>query len=426
MAKLMTTKSSRSLRMMAMLVALTFVCSLLGAGLAFAAEAPYALTTDMMNIKGKPGDIVKFRVTGMFANGVEKDVTNEAQYRSGNSAVATVAPGVVSFKATEGDTAITVTYPGGVSPLLITVSNHKAPVIKPVSLTPSSRLVKLEGADETTQIDLTAKYEDGSTSSVTSQASWETDDSSVVTVDGGEIVAVADQGSATVTATFTDEAAGVTVTTEIKVEVGKTLPVVKLVGLNADQKNVVLLLSQEESRVKEVKVMASFSDKSKKDVSTLTGDEEDESVTWESSNSDVVSVDNQGVLTAGEVVGKAKITVTYTFYDQSKTIDIAVQVVDKRNVKKLSVDKTKLQLKAGESYQLKLTSTYDDKLAPNTEDVTKIANWESKITTIASVDSGLVTIDPSAKKGKKTEIIATFGTNKSGKAVTIKIPVTVK
>ena len=104
----------------------------------------------------------------------------------------------------------------------------------------------------------------------------------------------------------------------------------------------------------------------------------DKSVIWSSSNTDVVSVDKDGNVTAIKA-GTATITVTTKDgkYKAEAEVTVSADVV---NVKSVSLDKTSLDLKVNETGTLKATVKPSD--ATN-----KGVTWSSSNSNVASVDN---------------------------------------
>lgn len=104
----------------------------------------------------------------------------------------------------------------------------------------------------------------------------------------------------------------------------------------------------------------------------------DKSVTWSSSNTDVVTVDKNGNVTAIKA-GTATITVTTKDGKYKAEAEVTVQT-DVVNVKGVSLDKTSLNLKVNETSTLKATVKPSD--ATN-----KSVTWSSSDSNVASVDN---------------------------------------
>ncbi|MDY6002318.1 MAG: Ig-like domain-containing protein, partial [Candidatus Cryptobacteroides sp.] len=135
----------------------------------------------------------------------------------------------------------------------------------------------------------------------------------------------------------------------------------------------------------------------------------DKAVSWTSSSSDVATVDADGKVTA---VKAGEATVTVTTKDGGKTATCKVTVEKKIiNVTGVSLDKSAIELKVGQSEQLTATVTPSDA-------TDKTVSWSSSEKTVATVDeNGKVT---AVKVG---EAIVTVTTKDGEKTATCKVTV---
>ena len=135
---------------------------------------------------------------------------------------------------------------------------------------------------------------------------------------------------------------------------------------------------------------------------------EGQTITWKSSNKDVVTVDSKGKV---EAVGVGNATITATAAGKSDSVKITVN----NPLKKITVDPATLTLKKGTSKTLSVK--YDP--ADTTDN--KAVTWESSDKSVATVDeNGVVT----AVAGGKTKVIATAKANNKITAVCeVKVPI---
>lgn len=156
---------------------------------------------------------------------------------------------------------------------------------------------------------------------------------------------------------------------------------------------------------------------------------EGQTITWKSSNKDVVTVDSKGKV---EAVGVGNATITATvdangkvtaLKDGSATITAKVGkltatcalTVQEKKLTGISLDKTALELSKGQSSEaLKVIYTPAD----TTDD--KTVTWSSADEKIATVKNGVVT----AKATGTTKITATVGTHKAECTVTVNAKLT--
>lgn len=138
----------------------------------------------------------------------------------------------------------------------------------------------------------------------------------------------------------------------------------------------------------------------------------EKSVTWKSSNEAICTVTNQGLVTA---TGIGSTLVTATTVDGGLTANCVVKVI--QHVSSITLDKTTLSLKVGETDRLQAT------ISPDNADNKKV-NWSSSNEQLATVD---VEGNIQALKAGEVWITATSDDNSEIKAsckVTIMQPVT--
>ncbi|MGO0062900.1 beta strand repeat-containing protein [Brevibacillus fluminis] len=209
-------------------------------------------------------------------------------------------------------------------------------------------------------------------------------DSSVVTVRSALIRAGKNEGEARVTISYGG------LSRELLVVVGKKQ--LNELKLPAEQ------LQLESGETAQLKSLAIWSDEEEQDVS--------ESAIWSSSDETVVEVE-QGKLIAHEP-GKATITVSYG----DKKASIEVESMDARKVRRITADRSSLNLKEGTTRQLTLTATYTD---GTKSAVTDKAEWTSADEAVAKVEQGMI----EAVSPGTTTVTATY----RGKSYKIKITV---
>ena len=188
--------------------------------------------------------------------------------------------------------------------------------------------------------------------------SWKTSDAGVATVDNNGTVAAVKPGTATITVTTAD--GGKTATCAVTVTAKK----VDVTGVTLDKTTLSLDVGGTEVLT-----------------ATVAPDNAtDKSVSWKSSDAAVASVDGAGKVTAVKP-GTATITVTTTDGAKTATCEVTVKEVA---VEGVSVEPATLEIKEGQTYQLKAVVTP----AAAVQDV----EWAVQNSAIATVDdNGLVT-----------------------------------
>ena len=278
-----------------------------------------------------------------------KDADNQTVlWSSTNGSVASVNNGrVTALKA--GSTTITAkSADGGFAASCSVTVVAKTIDVASVSLS-KTELSMIEGDSET--ITATVKPDDATDKTVT----WSTSDAAVATVDGGKITAVK-EGSATITAKAGDK----TATCPVKVE--KKEIAVESVELNKTE--IELNEGDSDTLVATVK----------------PDDATDKTVTWSSSDSEVASVDDGGLVTA---IKEGSVTITAAAGVVSTTCAVTVSKKEIA-VESIELNITTLTLKKGKSETLSVTVKPDDA-------TDKTVTWSSSDASVATVSDGTVT-----------------------------------
>ena len=320
------------------------------------------------------------------------DATNKnVTWSSDNPSVATVNAYGIVITNSEGTATITATTVDGGKTATCVVTVVKAPAnVESVTLDKTS-LALAEGGTAT--LVASVKPDDADDKSVT----WASDNTSVATVDNaGNVTAVA-EGSATITVTTTD--GGKTAT--CAVTVSKNVVHVTSVTLNK---------TELEMTVGETETL----------VATVNPDNAtDKSLTWESSNTKVATVDANGKVTAVSAgisgdgsVGPNEATITVKSNDGGWSASCKVIVKMKTvSVTSVSLNKSEITLEPG--YAEQLIATVLPENATN-----KSVTWESSNTSVAMVYS-----DGKVEGHGPGEATVTVKTNDGGKTATCKVTV---
>lgn len=282
-----------------------------------------------------PAESVKFEgITGVTldtATNKQKDVStfvvidpedctelDTMTWKSENTAVATVANGVITAVGK------------GTTNIVVTVGNVSAKL--PVTVTVPLTGVEFNGIDKV-ELDLTTNKTldvSGNVKLLPADAEaagyeWSIDDTAVATVANGVVTAVG-KGTATLTVkvgTFTD-----TLPVEVTASVGSVAFDIDEVVLDTAENNTMDL-----------------SDK----IVTDPANADIESITWESSDEEVVTVDENGVVT---VVGKGEATITVTVDGKTATVPVSVTVP----LTSITVDKTEVEVFKGDVAKVVVTA----------------------------------------------------------------------
>jgi len=257
------------------------------------------------------GETTTATVTANFDDGSTETVTDEADIESLNQGVATVDGNTITGESA-GDATIEAEFDGEQDTVELTVTEPPEPPevdLESIDLDLDDDTIE-EG--ETTTATVTANFDDGSTETVTNDATIESDDEDVATVDGNTITGES-EGDARIEAEFDGEedTAELTVTEAVE----------------ADLESIDLELADDTLEIEEVDdedigeettatVTAEFTNDSTQDVT--------DEATIESLNTDRVSVDG-ATLTA---VGQGSAPIEATFEGETDTETVRVERVE--------------------------------------------------------------------------------------------------
>lgn len=267
-------------------------------------------------------------------------------WTSSNEKVATVKNGKVTA-ITEGTTIITATINGNKSTCKINVSSNYVPV-KGISLNKSNLDILLGTSEQliqtVTPIDATNK-----------DVFWTSSNEDIVTVENGNIVAKK-LGFAIITASIS----GFKSTCRVNV-----VDVIPLKSISINKSNVVIKENSYENLV----------------ISYSPSNATNKKVTWKSSNTNIVTVDQQGNIT-GVNPGSATVTTISNDGGYVSMCNVTVEAISK-NVISIDLDKKELSIVSGKKE--KLNVIINPSYAEN-----KNITWISSNERVATVDNGEV------------------------------------
>ncbi|KRF01784.1 hypothetical protein ASG89_25850 [Paenibacillus sp. Soil766] len=333
-------------------------------GNAFAANDISKLVLNKNELNLQVGDTANLTATAVYTTGSTENATVKTDWNSGTTDVATVYAGVVTAKK-EGKAVITATYLGETVIVNVTVTKK----VKSLTTDKQDLDLRLNG---TSQVLITAYYDDGTSADVTSKADYTVGSSSVATVTNG-LVKGQNPGSTTITVSHMNQS----IVLDVDVEVVRRL--------DAEKSNVSLLLKG----TTVLELTATYPDGTKDNVATKA--------VWTSDKPEVADA-IKGTIT-GYSVGKATLTATYGTKSTTITVDVDSTV-------KLELDKQSILLKKNGTGTLKLNATYPTSTTPT--DISERAEWTSSDESIVTVTKGKLIGNAigeatiSAKYGDKT------------------------
>jgi uncharacterized protein YjdB len=291
------------------------------------------------------GATLQLSATGVFDNGTKEAMTAVVWQTTQSDVVTVNAHGEVTGVG-EGVSQVAANYEGVTGNTSITVG---APALASIAVTPNTSSLPV---GEYEQLTATGTYTDGSTQNLTQSATWNSSAANASVSPAGATLAIA-IGTATISA------ASGTVTGTASLTV--TPPV--LVGLNIVPTTVSLPLGSGS----QFQAIATLSDGSQQSVSS--------SVTWQTSQSAVATVNAQGYATATGK-GVAQLSAAYQGMAGNASITVGAPALVR-----ITVSPNQVSLPIGETGQFTATGNYTD---GSTQNLTQSATWSSSAS-IASV-----------------------------------------
>ncbi len=252
-------------------------------------------------------------VIASYSNGTSKTVTNSASFSSTNGSIAYVNNSKLYSGSNAGSATITATYTedGVTRTAVCTVTVLQQGTLTSINLSPSS--ANIYSTNRTWgSVTVTAHYADGSTRTVTNSVSFSSSNSSVAYVSGTSLRSGSHTGSATITASYTDN--GVTRTDTCYVTVGSSY--------DDDLSHIVVspssvTIHSTNSSWGNISVTAYYEDGTSRSVTS--------SASFSSSNSCVAYISGS-TLRSGNCTGNATITVSYRDGGVTRTTSCYVNV----------------------------------------------------------------------------------------------------
>ena len=342
------------------------------------------------------GQTVNLVATGVFADGSKQDVTSQATWTSSDPTIASVGDtattkGQVTGVAA-GTVTVTATIQTSTGPVSGTVQiTVVAKKITSIGITPAQPILQ-KGV--TQAFKATAVYDDNSTGDVTQQATWSTDDASVLSVVATGATAGLATAKAAGSTTITATVGAVSGQTSVRV----TAPPLTSITVNP------ATATMSVNTTRQFTAQGTYADSSTADLT--------DSVTWSTGLATIISVSNaagtRGLVTA-LAVGTDNVIAS-----MSGIVGMATVTVSVIPLVSIAVTPNPLTLPQNLTLLLKATATYGDQ---STQDVTTSATWtvaDSSVATVGNLGTaaGQVT---GLKANSSTTVTATLS-GKSGSA----------
>ena len=332
-----------------------------------------SIPVESVKLNSNQLELVEGETEQLIATVLPEDATNKnVTWTSSNPNIATVNENGVVTAVKEGIPTITVTTEDGGYKAYCVV-NVKSPVYVKNVLLNKDELQLFEG--ETEQLIATIEPEDATNKNVT----WSSINPNVATVDeNGVVTAISNIGRSIITVTTVDGGF------EAKCEVIIETEEVPVNNVELNNTEITLYLNNVTS-LKKQKLHSTIYPKTASN----------KNVTWSSSNPNVATVDENGVVIAE---GEGKTTITVTTEDGGYKATCKVLVKNFVYVNNVGLNKSNLDLFVGRSEQLIATIEPEDATNKN-------VTWSSSKPNVATVDENGVVI--AEGEGKTTITVTT-------------------
>lgn len=297
------------------------------------------------------GISTQYLAIATYSDNSTANITDIASWNSADTSIATIDEKGLVKTLKISSTGITANYQGVTSNTSnLTITDAIATKISVIP--PTTALAK----GLSLQLQAIATFSDDTTQDVSTQASWLSNNPTVLSVDNKGKITALDVGDATVIATIQ----GIT---------GQTT--VSAVNLAVSQIQIIPATVQLAiGTTTKLTAIATFADQSTQDISTQAA--------WLSGNPAVATVDNTGLVTG---VAAGTVTLSATLLGVTATTSIQV---NNASVTALQVIPAVSTIALGTKSQLQAIATFSD---GSTQDVSTQAQWNSSNPVIASVDS---------------------------------------
>ncbi|WP_311567161.1 Ig-like domain-containing protein [Photobacterium arenosum] len=279
------------------------------------------------------GTTQQFTATAKFSDGSTLDVTDQVNWKSGDTSVATLSATGLAHGLGEGNTVVTAHYQGVNSadiPLSVTPASVSA-----IAVTPNAPSI----ANGTTQqFTATATFSDTSTQDVTHLVSWVSSDTGVANINTSGLAQSLAMGTTEITASYQGQTSpGVTLNVT-----AATVTSLAITPLNATIAN---------GLTEQFEATATFTDTSTQVVTDL--------VSWQSSDTSVATITTGG-LAQGVSVGSATITANYGGSSADTTLTIGPAVLSRVRIESDHSGSLAVELLGSDIFTVSTHAYYSD------------------------------------------------------------------
>ncbi len=299
------------------------------------------------------GSSQQLQAIGTYSDGTTQNLSDTVNWTSSSPGVAAVSQtGLVSSTGTGTDTiSVSISISGHNATGTLTVTPA---ILVALSITPASASIAL---GTTEQFHSIGTYSDGSTQDLTGQASWQSSNASIVTINAGGLAASVAPGAAQLTASFGGQSAS---TAAFQVTPA-TLVSLALSPTSA---------SIAKGTTQQFQVTGTFSDTSTQDLTNL--------VVLTSGDPTVATI-SAGGLASGVGIGATQISANY----QGQATSTNSFVVTAATLTSLSITPAGASIAAGTTQQFTAIGNFSD---GSTQDVSSQTTWVSSDPTVVTIN----------------------------------------
>jgi uncharacterized protein YjdB len=324
------------------------------------------------------GTRLQFIATALFIDGSSQDLSSTAVWASSNTAIATISsPGGLATALAPGTAVISATFQGVSGSATLTVTTA---VLAAITVSPPIPTIAIGTG---VQFVATGLFTDGTAQPLTTGVTWVSSDPAVASISPTGLATALAPGTAVISATFQGVSGSATLTVTTA-----TLAAVVITPANPTMVTNTAL---------QFIATGILTDGTEQDLTT--------SVTWQSSNLDVMSISDipgsKGLATAlGPIEGDNNVIISASFQGLTGTTS---PVVTFGSLAALTVTPVGATIGDGTTLQFTATGLFSDGFS---SDLTLSATWTSSDPTVAAIDptAGLAT----ALAPGSTTICATF------------------
>lgn len=336
------------------IIAFLSACGGGGGGSSTAAPQVESISVTTDNNTVPLGLGINLTVTAHFDNNTTKDVTSESTYLSSDTNVLTHDANGSYASVGVGSSILTAQFLGYEKNTTITVTDAELTALGVTSQ------VDAFAKGKTTQLTATGTYTDSSTVNLTNSVNWNSDDTSVVTIDSAGVASALQVGSANIVASLS----GITSNSK-----HLTVNVAELDSITITPSTSEIIEAQTTSFT----AAGTYSDSTQSDITN--------SVLWSSNDTSIASIDNSGTATG---IAPGSVTITATLDSISGTAILDVSAASLTSIS-LSLPSN---VEEGWTGTLSAIGSYDNN---TTKDISTLATWTSSDHSIATVSGNIIT-----------------------------------